>query len=401
MSKFLLCLLTTVAAGSVWADEFDDLCASYGTVTTLIGVVHPNTSDLKGGAANFWETTFEGAPAKTAPLSNPHMAQADAAGNVYIADKAGQAVLKISTDGKVHTFAGTHVPGFDTDGPAPATKLMLKNPNGLYVLPNGIVYLLDPDNHRIRRVAEDGSMSTVVNDPDPHWHGSGRALWVSPDEKLIYYTNETRIAPPDTATDGAVVKKWTPDKGIEIVCSKAVGFRNPGNIAVNPVDGKLYVTDRAEDDHSKMACGVFRIDGPDQRTRLVGNVTQPPANDGMLAANSFIDQPRGIAFLPNGAYFLCAHKEGSIWYVDTGGVLHRYIRGRGNKDYYNLSDGMRPPLRGTARNGQEWFSQPRSVTVAPNGDLLAVCTDSGFVFKVSRVAPFPPKAPAAPAAPVK
>ena len=74
------------------------------------------------------------------------------------------------------------------------------------------------------------------------------------------------------------------------MCSKAVGFRNPANLAVNPVDGKLYITDRAEDDTTKIATGLFRIDGPDNRTRITGNITQPLAADGQLAINSFIDQ---------------------------------------------------------------------------------------------------------------
>jgi DNA-binding beta-propeller fold protein YncE len=40
--------------------------------------------------------------------------------------------------------------------------------------------------------------------------------------------------------------------------ARAVGFFNPANLAVNPADGKLYVTDRAEDDANKIApaCGA-------------------------------------------------------------------------------------------------------------------------------------------------
>src|SRR6185295_1974889 len=114
------------------------------------------------------------------------------------------------------------------------------------------------------------------------------------------------------------------------------GFRNPGNIAVNPVDGKLYVCDRAEDDTTKTAPGLFRIDGPDERVRITGNITQPLANDGQTALNSYIDGPRGIAFRPDGSYFLCGHKNGIVWFVDTAGVLHDYLRGKGSGDSYGL-----------------------------------------------------------------
>ena len=94
---------------------------------------------------------------------------------------------------------------------------------------------------------------------------------------------------------------------------------------------------------------------------------------------------RGIAFLPNGAFFLCSHKEGGVWYVDTAGVIHRYIRGSGSGDNYALPDNQHPPL-----TGANYIAQPRAVTLAPNGDLLTVCNDSGFIFRVNNVVPHVP-----------
>jgi DNA-binding beta-propeller fold protein YncE len=186
--------------------------------------------------------------------------------------------------------------------------------------------------------------------------------------------------PPSIIANGAALKRWTATNGIETVCSQDVGFRNPANIAVNPVDGKLYLCDRAEEDLTKIATGLFRIDGPDQVTRITGNITQPTAADGQLAINSYIDGPRGIAFRPDGSYFLCGHKDGNVWFVDTAGILHKYLRGKGSKDSYTLVDGQHPPLTAT-----DYFAQPRAVTLAPNGSLLVVCNDSGFVFRVNSV----------------
>ena len=221
-------------------------------------------------------------------------------------------------------------------------------------------------------------MTTIVNDPEPEWYPSGRGLWVSPDEQLIYYTHEFRPVPPSILANGAALKRWTATNGIETVCSQDVGFRNPANLAVNPVDGKLYMCDRAEEDSTKMATGLFRIDGPDQITRITGNITQSPAADGQAAVNSYIDGPRGIAFRPNGSYFLCGHKDGNVWFVDTEGILHLYLRGKGSKDAYSLQNGQHPPL-----TLAQYFAQPRAVTLAPNGSLLVVCNDSGYVFQVN------------------
>ncbi len=405
----LAALLYLGFASLAGADEFTDMAASLGTITTIMGTPHNPVNDpITGIGINFWQPSYEGGPASAASLSGPHIANADAFGNVYIADKFSHAILKITPDGNIHTFAGTHVAGFNGDGPAPANMLQLNLPNGVFVFPDGTVYLLDPGNRRIRRVGTDGIMTTIVTNPATEpgqtpnngydWYASGRALWVSPDRQLIYYTNEFAPAAVGGTAQGATVKKWTPAGGIEVVCSKAVGFVNPGNIAVNPIDGKLYVTDRAEEETPPplVKTGLWRIDGPNIRTRMTGDATKPVAADGQLAVNSFVEQPRGIAFLPNGAYFLCTHKaatsppSGDVWYVDTAGVIHLYIHGRGSKDYYNLTNGLHPPLTGVSPNGQEWLSQPRAVTIAPNGDLLVVCNDSGYVFRVNNLVPHLP-----------
>ena len=378
----LACWLFAAAGSPLWADGFSEMAAGFGTTLTLMGVHHSTTSNPDGSAINFWTAAAENAVANTVSLSNPHIAAADAYGNIYIADKASQAILKLTPDGRIHTFAGTHTAGFNGDGPAAATDLQLSNPNGLFVFPNGTVYLLDPGNHRIRRVAPNGVMTTIVNDPEPDWYPSGRGLWVSPNEQLIYYTHEFQPLVVGGVTnlfaDGATLKKWTATNGIETVCDKTVGFRNPANLAVNPVDGLLYMCDRAEDDTAKIATGIFRIDGPNLRTRITGNITQPLAVAGQLAIHSFIDQPRGIAFRADGSYFICAHMNGNIWFVDTAGVLHQYLRGKGSGDSYALPGGQHPPL-----TSQDYFAQPRALTLAPNGNLIVACNDSGWLFQVT------------------
>ena len=372
-------LASLLALGVARTDEFTDLAASFGTTRTLAGQLVAETNNPDGTAINFWNAAYEGAPASSVILSNPHMAAADALGNVYIADKASHSILRIDSTGLLRTHSGTHVAGFNGDGPASATSLQIDNPNGLFALADGTLYLLDPGNHRIRKVDRAGVMTTVVNDSDPQWNPSGRGLWVSPAEDLLYYSHE--VGAPGSAA-GAKVKKWTPGGGIEVVCNVATGFVNPGNLAVNPADGKLYVTDRAEDDASQLATGLFRIDGPNLRTRVLGNAQQPVAADGQSALNSYIEQTRGIAFLPNGAYFVCGHKDGSVWFVDTSGIMHKYLRGLGKKDFYSLPDGAHPPLLAA-----DYFRQPRALTLAPNGALLVVSNDSGFVFTVNRTAP--------------
>ena len=85
-------LLPAILCCAARGDEFQDLSASFGTTLRLVGGHQPTTSNPDGTAINFWTAAFEGAPANSVALPNPHMAQADAYGNVYIADKASHAI---------------------------------------------------------------------------------------------------------------------------------------------------------------------------------------------------------------------------------------------------------------------------------------------------------------------
>ena len=386
-------------------------------------------------------------------LSNPHIAMADAYGNVFIADKASNCILKVTTDGRIRRFAGTNVPvllsgpsytetmpyhqpgpyypndpstpaalykpNITTDVPGPATSINLLGCNGLYVLPSGIVYIYDAGFHRIRRVGLDGIMTTVVNDPDPRWLPSGRGLWVSQTEDLIYYAQEVAdmtLAVPigssvNRAPLGGVVKKWTPSGGIQAVTRYPAAptralleLTNPGTLDVNPVTHKLYVTDRAEDLPATSA--VYRIETASAnpltltstKTRVAGigaaTTTTPDSTDtgSLLAVNCTLNQVRGISFTPNGGYFLCTHRGGKVWYVDSStdagspsAKIHLFLLGRGKNDVTYYGNAALPVT------GIECHSQPRAITVAPDGSLLVASNDSGLVRKLkNHTVPLPP-----------
>lgn len=348
------CLLGGGPAWGAEGDEFLRVVEGFAQLETLAGS-GLNEDPLDN---NDWLPEFEGGPALDAELSNPHYVAADALGRVYIADKASHSVLRIEPDGRIFTHAGTHEPGLVVTPSAPATSLPLDSPNGLYVKPDGTVFIYDTNNQRVRRVAPDGTMTTVVHDPSPLYSKIGRGLWVSPDEKTIVYA------------DGRVLKKWS-DGVFSVV---ATGFLELGNIDVHPITGLVYVTDRATADVTQSA--VWRIEADGSRTRVAGNGRDAGGGDGFPATETFLDQVRGIAFTPQGGYFLCTHKGGDIWYVDTTGIIHLFIRGQGNKNQ-NDGNGLSPPITEI-----DALSEPRSVALAPNGDLLIATNDTGYIRRV-------------------
>ncbi len=119
-----------------------------GTITTVAGV----------GIQGF---TGDGGPAAEARIGAPSAIRFDAAGNLYLADTAYHVVRRVDTAGSISTLAGTGEAGFSPDG-TPATEARLDQPWGLAVTPGGRVYLSDSRNNRVRQIAEDGTLQTVV-----------------------------------------------------------------------------------------------------------------------------------------------------------------------------------------------------------------------------------------------
>jgi hypothetical protein len=326
---------------------FTNLIESYDLLTTLAGA---------GGVtddSNKWQPDFENGPAVDALLSGPHIAMADRAGNIFIADKNAHAIRKVRPDGIIVTVAGINTAGDAPNTETTATEGALNGPNGLWVRPDGTLYILDTDNGKVRVVDTNGIMRTLFTVPGGIV--AGRGLWVSEDESLAYLCSLT------------VVKRWTPSGGVS---NYATGFTELGNLALD-LQSNVVVTDRGT--HS-----VWRLSDNGTRVRIAGNGTMANSaggGDGGLATATGLDGVRGVWFLPTGGYFVCTHRGSQVWYVDTGGMIHLFLNGHRSETH--AGDGT-------------WFWNPtqlrvsecRAVTLDHEGNLLVTEHDAGYVRKV-------------------
>jgi sugar lactone lactonase YvrE len=94
----------------------------------------------------------DGGPAVNAKFNGPKGIALDAAGNIYLADTENQAIRRIDgKSGLVTTLAGNGEEGYGGDE-GPATMARLARPHGICVDGDGVVYVGDTLNHRVREV---------------------------------------------------------------------------------------------------------------------------------------------------------------------------------------------------------------------------------------------------------
>jgi sugar lactone lactonase YvrE len=113
-----------------------------------------------------------GKPALQVQLASPSTGVYDAAGNLFVADIDNHRVWKLAPDGTMTVIAGTGEPGYGGDGGS-ALRARLASPIGVTVDNQGNVFIADRDNHRVRRVSSTGLILTVAGTGEPGFSGDG------------------------------------------------------------------------------------------------------------------------------------------------------------------------------------------------------------------------------------
>ncbi|MFI8192701.1 RICIN domain-containing protein [Streptomyces sp. NPDC085946] len=114
----------------------------------------------------------DGGPAVAAQLNGPREVAVDGAGTVYIADSNNHRIRKVTADGTISTVAGTGAAGFRGDG-GPATAAQLNLPLSVAVDRTGDLYIVDYRNQRVRKISTDGTISTVAGTGTAGYRGDG------------------------------------------------------------------------------------------------------------------------------------------------------------------------------------------------------------------------------------
>ena len=254
----------------------------------------------------------DGGPAASAQLSFPMGIAVDAAGNVFVADRDASVVRKIAANGTISTVAGTGTPGFTGDGGA-ALSAQLNGPFGVAVDTAGNLYIADTSNEVVRKVSAGGTISTVAGTGTAGYSGDGgaaRNAWLNGPESVAVDASGTLYI---ADTFNGRVRLVSADGTISTtagVGSTGVysGDGGPANLA-----GISLPTDVAAD----RAGNLYIADFGNGRIRVVTNgiiTTAAGRNDGAplmegeAAVNVRLEGPTGVTVDPSGStiYFVQA-----------------------------------------------------------------------------------------------
>ena len=105
----------------------------------------------------------DGGAATAAQLRTAWSVALDGSGNLYIVDTENHRIRKVdASTGNISTVAGRGIAGVGGDG-GPATAAWLYSPVGVAVDGSGNLYIADTNNQRVRKVdASTGGISTVA-----------------------------------------------------------------------------------------------------------------------------------------------------------------------------------------------------------------------------------------------
>lgn len=259
------------------------------------------------GSGNIGATDGNGTAAE---FHEPWGLCADSVGNVYVADTRNNLIRKIDLNGNVTTLAGT---GNFGSSNGPALSSTFGNPTGIEIDENsGIIYIADHLTHIIRKIDPAGNVSTIA--------GTAFLIGTADGQGAAARFNRPYGLELDNNGDIIVADEWnhlirrvTPNGFVTTIAGNGTvgsqdgtgagaSFNYPWDVAVD-ANGDMFIADGFNNI-------IRRITPTGVTTTYVGTAGASGANDGTGAAATF-NGATGIAYLEstNELYVADAYNE--------------------------------------------------------------------------------------------
>jgi uncharacterized protein (TIGR03437 family) len=341
-----------------------------GVITTIAG----------NGTAGF---LGDGGPAIRARLAAPMGIALDSIGNLFIADSGNNCIRRVDTDGNIATFAGTTEHAYSGDG-GDARQAALSEPEGLAFDSVGYLYVADTFNHRIRRIAGDGTITTIAGNGFPGAAGDGGDAASA----NLFFPTDLAFGPDGTlylADYGTSRIRTVQNRIIDTIAGSTSGIRptdgqlafstrlaGPTGLAVDST-GIIYFAEGSIGTGSGLAIGDYRvwkiIDGV--LLTAAGNGRNSFSGAGTAASRSQFDAPAGLALDADGNLYIADARNNLVRRISKAGIVET-VAGNGTPGYSGDS--------GPATQAQ--LNHPMGVFVEPSGTLYIADTNNNRIRKV-------------------
>jgi sugar lactone lactonase YvrE len=274
----------------------------------------------------------------------------DTDGNIYVADAGNRRIRKIAPDGTVSTLAGSGNGGY-AEGKGNAASFSL--PLDLVTDKDGNVFVADPADWTIRKITADGTTSLV---------GWFEAWGIGIDKRngMMYYANNH--------ASGSVYQVTPAGVATEII----TGLSNPADIAVDD-QGNLYVTENGSSLIKKFAADTWAP------TIIGGAANQTGLVNGSGTASRF-DHPWGITIDAFNNLYVAGNgtSDGSV--VNSNQCIRKIAANTWDVTTYiggsaaGFADGA---------GAAAMFSAPTGVAVDKNGVVYVLDRNNNRIRKVT------------------
>ncbi|HEX6293026.1 MAG TPA: RHS repeat-associated core domain-containing protein [Herpetosiphonaceae bacterium] len=322
----------------------------------------------------------DGLRAVTAPLDRPQDVVLGSDGSLYIADTFNHRIRRVGPDGIISTIAGTGESGFSGDG-GPATAAELDYPVALALAADGTLYIADSDNHRIRKIAPNGIISTVAGGGSMLGDGgpATSAQLRRPDDVILAADGTLYIAD----TGHGRVRKVSPDGIITtVVGTGTAGFSGDGGPATSAklsspaglalaADGSLLIADTGNNRIRKVSPdGII--------STVAGTGVYGSSGDGGPATSANLSWPTDVLVDADGRLYIV--EEDHIRRVSRDGTIMTVAGPRGLRSiwgdgYPALVTSMNPVSMALATDGSLYFADDDQYSIrkiAPDGIVSTV-----------------------------
>jgi uncharacterized protein (TIGR03437 family) len=264
-------------------------------------------------------------PGTVSALNTPMGVAVDPSGMVYVADTDNHRIRAVSANGYISTVAGTGNPGTGAEG-QPWLLTPLRGPRGVCIDRAGALYIVDTGNHRVLRAAPGASMATAAGNGSPGYTGDGG-------QGRLAQLNQPGACALDTAGDLFIadtlnhrIRKVASSGAISTVAgtgqagtcgdegpAAAACLNAPSGVAADD-NGNIFIADTGNHVVRQVtADGVIHL--------IAGQYEAGFAGDGGAATSAKLDAPAGLILDGAGDLYLADSGNNRVRrLVPTGAV---------------------------------------------------------------------------------